>query len=274
MKAVRRKIKRREASEFLDQLRSDAELYRQINEPDYRRWKKAERPVAESLRFFRDFGIRQPMPLILSLMREFQGGRISLRQLRRALRAVEDYHFSYNVLANKSSSGGMSLFYGKRARALLTAADDRERGSELAELTRELAARRPSEAEFDEAFAGLWLSAEYTSDRKTVRYVLARMYEHHQPHTALDLSRMTVEHLLPQSTSSDHVGEIGNLVLVNESLNGKLANKSFSAKQQVLKNAKEWIPEEVLSASQWTTAVIEKRTEALAAEARSEVFVG
>jgi hypothetical protein len=81
MRAVRKKIKKNNASEFLNQVIADAELYRQIHEPDYRKWRKAERPVVESLRFFRDFGIRQPMPLVLSLMREFDADRISLKQL-------------------------------------------------------------------------------------------------------------------------------------------------------------------------------------------------
>lgn len=274
MKAVRRQIKKRDASRFLDQLIADAELYRQIYEPGYRRWKKSERQAVESLRFFRDFGIRQPMPLVLSLMREFDHGRIAFKRLRQALRAIEDYHFTYNVLANKSSSGGMSLFYGKRARALLTAADDSARGQELVDLTAELRSKRPSEAEFDEAFSDLWLDADYTSDRKTVRYVLARIYEHHQPKTALDLTRMTVEHLLPQSSTAENVGQMGNLVLVNESLNGALGDKSFSAKQRVLRGAKEWIPTDILAAKRWTEEEIDARTKRLAEEARSDVFVG
>jgi hypothetical protein len=274
MKAVRKRIKKKNASEFLDQLIADGDLYRQIHEPDYRKWSKTERPVIESLRFFRDFGIRQPMPLVLSLMREFDANRISLKRLRSALRAIEDYHFTYNVLANKTSSGGMSLFYGKRARALLTAADEQKRAAELTDLVAELRAKRPADAEFDEAFTALWLTDDYTSERKAVRYVLARTYEHHQPATALDLSRMTVEHLSSQGDGSDRAGELGNLVFVNEGLNRKLANKVFSAKQTVLSSAKEWVPDEVLTAPIWDDAVIEQRTTALALEARTRVFRG
>jgi hypothetical protein len=190
------------------------------------------------------------------------------------LRAIEDYHFTYNVLANKTSSGGMSLFYGKRARALFTATDEQERAAEITDLVAELRAKRPADAEFDEAFAILWLTDDYTADRKTVRYVLARTYEHHQPATALDLSRMTVEHISSQSEGSSRAGELGNLVLVNESLNGKLANKTFSAKQQVLSSAKEWVPEVIVKATAWDDAAIQQRTHALSAEARTKVFRG
>jgi hypothetical protein len=274
IKAVRKRIKKADAEGYLKQLIADAELYRQINEPDYRKWAKEERAAIESLQFFRDFGIRQPMPLVMSLMREFDAKRISFKQLRRALRAIEDYHFTYNVLASKSSSGGMSHFYGKRARDLLQAADEQERAKVVTDLINELRSKRPTDAEFDEAFGELWLDDDYTSDRKVVRYVLARMYEHHQPRTALDLARMTVEHLAPQADGSERVGEMGNLILVSEGLNGKLANKPFAEKVKILKAASEWVPQEILDAPTWDDAAIKQRTLALAQEARTKVFKG
>jgi hypothetical protein len=85
---------------------------------------------------------------------------------------------------------------------------------------------------------------------------------------------MTVEHLSSQGDGSDRAGELGNLVFVNEGLNRKLANKVFSAKQTVLSSAKEWVPDEVLTAPIWDDAVIEQRTTALALEARTRVFRG
>jgi hypothetical protein len=273
-KAVRKKIKQADASAFLGQLIADAELYRQIHELEYRKWSKSEQPAVESLRYFRDFRISQPMPLVLALMREFNAGRISLKQLRRGLRAIEGYHFTFNTLANRSSSGGMSLFYGKRARDLLNASDASQRAVQVDDLVAELRGKRPTDAEFDEAFASLWLADGYTTDRKTVRYILARLYEHHQPQTALDLSRMTVEHLSSQSDGSERVGELGNLVLVNESLNGQLANSAFAKKQRLLKSAKEWVPDDVLNAPAWDDGTIALRTLALAAEARTKVFRG
>lgn len=100
------------------------------------------------------------------------------------------------------------------------------------------------------------------------------MYEHHQPRTALDLSRMTVEHLSSQSDGSKRVGELGNLVLVNESLNGQLSNSTFAKKQRLLRSAKEWVPDDVLNATTWDDSAIARRTLTLAAEARAKVFRG
>ena len=123
VRRIRRTIRKAQAPGFLKKLEADAELYGQIHEPDYRKWKKSERYAMESLYFFGNFGITQPMPLLLSLMREFSKGAIKIKQLQRALKAIEDYHFTYNVLASKTSSGGMSMFYARKARDLLESED-------------------------------------------------------------------------------------------------------------------------------------------------------
>ena len=68
-------------------------------------------------------GLPSRCPLLLSLMREFSKGAIKIKQLQRALKAIEDYHFTYNVLASKTSSGGMSMFYARKARDLLESED-------------------------------------------------------------------------------------------------------------------------------------------------------
>lgn len=274
-RAVRQRVKKNNASGFLKQLIADAELFRQVSEPEYRKWATEEEVAAESLRFFRDHGIRQPMPLLLSLMREFDGKRISLKQLRRAFRAIEDYHFTYNVLANKSSSGGVSMFYTKRARDLLNANDANERKREIDNLVKELRGKRPTNAEFDEAFGDLWLTDGVTADKKVVQYVLQRFYRHAKRSTAVDFSKMTIEHLAPQSGGSSHAGRLGNLIYVTEKLNSDLANKSFSAKLERFKKVKdEWIPEDVLQATSWGVKPVAKRTRALAELGRTQVWRG
>ncbi len=89
MRQIRKQIKKPDAPRFLRDLVSDAELYRQVREPDYRKWTRDQEAAPQSLRFLRDFQISQSMPLLLSLMREFETGRIRLSQLKRALRAIE-----------------------------------------------------------------------------------------------------------------------------------------------------------------------------------------
>jgi hypothetical protein len=275
VKEFRKKIKKPQAAEFLNEVVADAELWRQVNEPEYRKWAKEHRDAADSLRFFREFQIRQPMPLLLSLMREFDAGRISIKQLHRALRAIEDYHFTYNVLASKTSYGGMSLFYAKRARELLDAVDDNARKLVIDDLVDELKAKRPTDPEFDEAFGELWYTDQVTADKRVIQYVLRRFYQHADPKTAIDFSSMTIEHLAPQSDGSEKVGKLGNLIYVTETLNGQLEDRPFEEKQEILKGiGTQWIPDDVKDADGWDEEDIEERTKALAELARKEVWKG
>ena len=106
------------------------------------------------------------MPLLLSLIREFDTKHITLKQLRRSLQAIEDYHFCYNVLASKTSYGGMSAFFSRRAIDLLNASDSQARAQHIDDLVKELGKRRPSDAEFDEAFVTLAFTEQQTSDKR------------------------------------------------------------------------------------------------------------
>lgn len=272
VRRIRRTVRKSQAPGFLKELEADAERYRQIHEPDYRKWKKSERDAKESLYFFGNFGITQPMPLLLSLMREFSKDTIKIKQLQRAFKAVEDYHFTYNVLASKTSTGGMSMFYARKARDLL---ESNDKARTIDDFVEELRVKRPTDVEFDEAFGDLWLSSAVTSDRKVLRYVLRRIYQHHRPTAAVDFGKMTIEHLSPQSKGGDEYGRIGNLIYIDQATNQELANKGFKAKVEVLKASDhQWIPQEILEASSWSAARIKRRTRELAEEGRTKIWNG
>ncbi len=276
-KDVRKQIKKQEAAAFLDDLVADSKRYLHATDPDTRRWSHEAAEAAESLRFFRDFGIRQPMPLLLSLVREYEEKRLSVPQLIRALRVVEDYVFAWTVLANKTSTGGMSLFYGRYAREIRDAADKVARGVVINKLAAELRSKRPLPVEFDEAFGALWFTNDRPVDKKTVQYALKRIYRHQSPQgaAAVDFSRMTIEHLASQADGVKNGGRIGNLIYVTEALNSKLASKDWDGKRAALKATQDqWVPPDVKKAEKWKTAQIAERTNALAELGRAKIWKG
>jgi len=231
--------------------------------------------VSQSLRFFKDFGIKQPMPLLLSLVREYDAKRITVTQLIRGLRAIENYHFAWNILAHKTSPGGMSLFFGRYAREVLEAQGKNARAVVVNNLCAELKAKRPTAIEFDEAFGELRFTDDYTSEKKLVQYVLERMYKHECPKAAVDFGHMTIEHLASQSNGSAHAGEIGNLLYISETLNGKLDSKPWAKKRAILQRVTDqWIPDEVKSAASWGDAEISSRTKRLSELGRTKVWRG
>jgi hypothetical protein len=275
-KDVKDRIRTAQAPHFLDELVEDSHRFVTASDPDTRTWPREAFAAVESLRFLRDFGIRQPMPLVLGLVRALDQGLISVRGLARALRAIEDYVFTWTVLAGRSSSGGLSAMYARIARDLLAATDGNQRGRVLTGLAQELRGRRPMDAEIESAFCNLWFTEDRSGDKKVVQYALRRIYRDLSTTgaAAIDFTHMTIEHVAPQSANLANSGRIGNLLYVTDDLNRHLGERAWSEKRRLLQEAQEWVPEEVLQAPTWDEPMIEARTRQLAQLARTRVWRG
>lgn len=257
---------------------NESKLYRTILEPQFGKWTKEELPVRQSLQALVDFRIQQPSPFVLSAIRSYKAKDVKLAAAKRALWSVECFHFAFTSVANKSSSGGISAMYALHARGLLNAKTTNARSSEIAALEQKLRDRMPTREEFVAAFVLLGYSAIRTQQKRLVQYVLSRYYRHHSEGVALDFANMTIEHLAPENAASPSVApadvaKIGNLILVDESLNNKLANKQFRDKQAILKQHPEvWVDPSVLSAKQWTAKEIGERSAAMADVAFNSIW--
>ncbi len=88
------------ASEVLNALKGDAKLYRAIYEPSYLSWNFEEREVTRSLHALSNvFKVKQPVPLVLALLRDYKAKGISLAALKETLRATEAFHFTFTAIA-------------------------------------------------------------------------------------------------------------------------------------------------------------------------------
>ncbi len=269
-KAIRKQVKKGQRQDFLDTLVAESRLYRTILEPQFGKWAKEESPLRQSLQALVDFRVQQPTPFVLSALRAYRSKDIKLAAVKRALWAVECFHFAFTSVASKSSSGGISQMYALHARALLAAKTTDARSAETAALESKLRLRMPTLEEFSAAFVLLGYSGVKTQQKRIVQYILSRYYAQHSSGVALDFSNMTIEHLAPESGKSSQVSpadvaKIGNLILVDEALNNKLANKPFKEKQAILKSHPEvWVDPFVLAAKQWTAKEIGERSVAMA----------
>ena len=72
---------------------------------------------------------------------------------------------------------------------------------------------------------------------------------------------------------SGDVANIGNLILVDEPLNGALADKSFKEKKPILASAKQvWVDPDVLEATSWGKKQIADRAAEMARVAYREIW--
>ena len=267
-KALRKQIKKDKASAFLDDLVLESKLYRAIHEPTYRQWKKEEYDVRDSLAAMQLFRIKQQLPMVLSVMRHYEDGALTLKNVRTMLRAIENFHFAFTAVASQRSSGGISFMYALHARSLYSAKPN-AKNSVLSDLLKKLATKRPLFPEFAARFQELRYSSVITKQKALVKYILVKIYEANSPGLAIDPGKMTLEHLSPENPSAvtlsnEEVASIGNLILVTQEINNKLANKSFDEKKKILLSCKVWVDDVILKAKVWDLAQIQKRAELLA----------
>ena len=269
------------AKETLDNLLRDATLYRQIGEPSYGPWKKEDFRIRRSLSAISSvFRLRQPYPLLLSLMRCYREKILSKKNLEATLWAVECFHFTFTAIAQRSSSGGISFMYASWAQRLSNATSEADRQKILLEIKQNLRARIPDKAEFVAGFKGLRYSDDFTKQKRVVRYALERIEDHlSESGVVANYDQMTIEHIAPQkpasgapSVSADHVAAIGNQLLCDNALQDKLQNKPFADKRNILKGCGVAAAKDVVATTHWDNKAIEKRTDRLANLAYDEIW--
>lgn len=274
---IKKKIKTSEAAQKnLDSLTADAILYRDMLFPNMRAWTPEEQEIQEALQALTIFNVTQPAPLLLSLLRARSLKSPKMKHLRPSFEAIERYHFQSTTIAASSSSGGISAMYAKYARELTNVSDEGKAIELLKELRISLTDRIPEPVIFDNGFMQLQYSDGFTRDKKLVQYVSRRLHEAKRDHRP---KKPTLEHLVPQSSATpdlpiEVIGNIGNLLWVDENLNGELSHKSFTEKKTILSRFRELYDiDDILEADEWGSAQIEARAQRLAVLARNEVWL-
>ena len=225
-KEIKRTVNQPVAVEFLDELLSDAYLYRQILEPDSFKWRREEREVADSIRALNVFRVVQPVPMMLALVREYRNGRVTLRQTKIVFRAMENFHVQFTAVTSQRTGGGTAFMYASSARQLLDAVTNDGESVVIKKLISKLRDRVRSYEEFEAAFFEIRFTDENTRQRQLVRYLLRRIDEHMRDGVVPDYDRMTMEHILPQkpvqqAEELEEVGIMGNLLFLDGKLNDK-----------------------------------------------------
>jgi uncharacterized protein with ParB-like and HNH nuclease domain len=278
-KALRKRIRKENAGSFLDDLVTESDIYRYIHEPSYKSWKKEELEIRDALRAMNLFRIKQQLPLVLSIMRHYEDKALKTKHVRAMLCAIENFHFTFTAIASQRSSGGISFMYALAARELYQAKNLESKVKVLQTFQKKkLAAKQPQYAEFEPSFLELKYSSQMTKQKNLVKYILIKIYQSNSTGLPIDPEQVTIEHLAPENPAKgaglldEEIASIGNLVLVNQTLNNELSNKSFSDKVKLLKDANVWIDPVILRARKWGAPEIEKRTRLLAKEAYGKVW--
>jgi hypothetical protein len=278
-KKLQKSIKPTQAKSFLDNLVADSVTYKNIFDTETRKWDKNELPLKKSLTTLYGFNVTQQTPMVMSVMREYNAGKLKYKYAKEILESIEHFHYIFNAITSQRSSGGIASMYSNYGRKLSLATDDASRLAVIRECRQKMREKIPTFDEFLAAFKTLKFTNGYTKQKKIIQYTLAKFDGFYNKNgVSINYDLMTLEHILAQNPSvkainhDNYVGQIGNLVLVDEQTNNSLGRKSFLEKKVILTSTTIHIDNSISNSTDWTSAEIEARTTDIATKAFNTVF--
>lgn len=230
------------SNEVFPQLREidySAGVYDALRDPqDKNFWNQQEQDCLLALKLF---GVRQPLALLLAAFEKlYETNRDDFYGI---LRQVTVVSLRYNVICNQPPNEQEAL-YNRIATGIMSG-----KLMNRGDVKKELLAVYPPDEIFRESFASKVLHTANARNKHIVRYLLAHI-EQQEYHTAIDIadSSLSIEHILPESPDESwgHVEDhrqadlcyrLGNMTLLESSLNRDLGNANFAAKQRVYKQS-------------------------------------
>lgn len=269
-------IKKEHCKEYLNDLEDQSSIYRYINDPRYRDWSNEEIQIKESLEGLDLFNVRQPLPLILSIMKKYEDKLITKKQTAKILNVVENFIFKYTAIVTTQSTGGLSMMYSSYARKLSLATTEGDINSVLNEIKKRLKELAPGYDVFKLSFDSLKYSKKLTKERKLIKYILSKFHKDQNKSHSTDYSQMTIEHILPQELITadyeESISCLGNLILISKDMNSKLSNKDFLEKKKILNQNGYALDEKVDDTDIWDKKEIRSRLDWIVKKAYHEYW--
>jgi hypothetical protein len=273
---VKKDVTKAKAKTYLASLLSDSKIYRSIHESSFE-WTKNEVEAAGSLAALQMFKLSQPTPATLSLVRAYKDKKIKYAKLRDALSSIEKFHFVFTAITSSRSSGGISAMYSSFAIKLYEAKDSEEASNIIKEFVHKLRGKRPSLDEFTVAFREVVYTNSNSKQKNLVRYILEKFSIHHEYKYTVDFDDLTIEHFRPQSKLSEGwtestVGCLGNLIFLDQKMNGDLDTKNFAEKKSLLLDNRYTLPEFIIKKVEWAPSDALTHSDEMAKTAYNEIW--
>lgn len=275
-KSIKKEITPEKSKSYFDELYHDSKTYYSILSPTSIEWSKNELGIRFSLKALALFRVKQQVPMLLSVMRDYTAGKLKQKHVQDILEAIENFHFIFSAITSQRSSGGISGMYASHAIKLVNSESFDERIATLNSLKSELKRRLPSYQGFEANFIEISYTNDIDKQKKLAQYILAKIDAFYADGLPIDYDLMTIEHLSPQNPKGkaplQNVGQLGNLILINADLNNELDNKSFSEKKVVLAKSRVALDNIIKNSEEWDEGKVEERTKHLSKLAYEKVW--
>jgi hypothetical protein len=230
------------------------------------------RELRDALKRIAMLDIATANPLLMNLVARYQAGNLTSETLLELLGDIESFAL------RRSICGESTRAYGKWFTEAIG-----EIGDNPVEDLRSYWGRRgwPDDDALVESLSTFQI---YRRESKKLRLILERLEASHGHKEPIELSRLTVEHVMPQTINDDKWGSewrrvlgndweeeherwvhtLGNLTLTG--YNSEMSNRPFADKRRDLANSNLELNKSIAEASSWDTGAIAERAEVLATQ--------
>lgn len=263
-------IRKKNTIELLDELNRNVEIYTYIDRPDNLKFwsqKRAYQEIIDALMFIKDFNITQYRIAVLAIIRAKRENKITMKWFLNAIVCIEEFSFTFFQLFSSRASKVENVF--SKFAITLTKCDKKDAVNVIEnELLKELWALMPSYEEFKVKFQDLMYTKTLDTDLTdftSVRYIINKMNVYYNENSKYVDRACSIEHIIPDDKDDEMTWNIGNLISLEETINGNLGNKPYNRKKAgYLKSNYKEVREFVSENGMWERKQIRKRSEELA----------
>ena len=263
-KTIRRAITNAEqAFHLLDDLEQYSDLFIALGDSHDELWRETPncQPYIRELQLFR---VKQAYPALFAAYVKFAPS-----DFVRVLKLIGVLSFRYLVVSQLNPNA-LQTIYNEVAIAIMN--DQITTSREVFNACRSIYV---PDDKFQQDFAVLRLSTK--RHKKLVQYILAKLEEHECGHP-IERNSFSIEHILPESASEswqrtftetqldEMTYRLGNLTLLEPSLNRELGNQAYAVKQQTYPQSRYRLTQSIL-AQEWTADSLADRQGRLARQA-------
>jgi len=262
---IKREVKgKQDAIDLSAALANSASLYAAMLNPSHNMWNPFGPSASKSIATLQDLGVEQLRPLMLSVLDKFKP-----MEVVRFLQALVNWTVRF-LITGQIGGGALEAEYGKRAlevhHGTITTAK---------QIATAMAGIIPVDSAFEAQFSNVTVSKP-----NLARYYLRALQrkedgkDSEPQYVPSDEAGISLEHILPQSPSSDwkidldilraNWQRIGNLVLLQTSQNNLVANGSYLSKKGTLAKSYFSLTREAASHTKWGVDEIGARQARLA----------
>lgn len=233
------------AKEFLLEIRDAAHVYKKIGLPVEKDWPiQKQKVIFYSLESLNLYKVTQVRPFLLALLetrdRKNDNGKnlIDESTMIEIVSNLEKFHFVFSNLCQERASGLENIYTGSAKNIHAAEGDRTEIKKVIVDLYKSLQQKMPNAEKMNLALKKLKFTTNDENDKKTIQIIFKKIEQNLLETKELNVGNFSIEHIQDQATRANWVGEIGNLIPLDERINNNLgAGLTFSEKKRMYENS-------------------------------------